>query len=445
MGRIRVSDRMNRLPVTGYTKLVCACMFIGWMCEAIDLGITGYMLPTISEYWGMSTMVAGWYSSACFVGMFIGSLVGGPIADWKGRKPIIVIFMIVSGCASLGMALAPTIEILFALRFVLGIGLGVQFPVAVAYISENLPSRKRGKYVALYQLFLPIGMALAALLALGLLEPLGWRGIYALTAVPGLWCIAVLKICPESAIWLEAKGRTEEADRVMEEVWEKKAAAYLAAKGEYLAPVVPTQVEAAPAGRAKLSDLFHGKQGVLTFLAFAFMFCSMQSDYGLTTWLSTLFVAKGFAITKAIGFIFIGILGGIPGYFLSAWGVEKFGRKQASFIACLATGVFGILYGFSNSEIMIIVMGFFYNMGKYAVAMCFLVYLPELFETQNRAAGNGLGSAGGRLGAILGAPLMAWIFSSFGPTSTFVYAAVLVLVGGVLALALGPETRDKSY
>lgn len=437
---------MNRLPVTGFTKLVCACMFIGWMCEAIDLGITSYMLPTLSEYWGMSKMVAGWYASACFVGMLIGSLVGGPLADRRGRKSIIIIFMIVSGLSSLGMALSPTIEVLFAFRFILGIGLGVQFPIAVAYISENLPASKRGKYVALYQLFLPIGMAIAALLALALLEPLGWRGIYVVTAIPGLWFIAVLKICPESAIWLEAKGRFDEADEIMETVWEKHAIDLLAKSGEELAPVQPPKGdEAAVAKKSRLSDLFRGKQGIFTMLAIVFMFCSMQSDYGLTTWLSSLFVAKGFTVTKAIGFIFVGILGGIPGYFLSAWAVDKLGRKQASFIACLITGVFGILYGFSNSEIMIIVMGFFYNMGKYAVAMCFLVYLPELFETQNRAAGNGLGSAGGRLGAILGAPIMAWIFASFGPTATFVFASALVLVGGVLALIVGPETRNKSY
>lgn len=443
MERYKVADRMNRLPVTGFTKLVCACMFIGWMCEAIDLGITSYMLPTLSAEWGMSTVTAGWYSSICFIGMLIGSLFGGPLADRVGRKPVIMIFMVVAGLASLGMAASPTLVLLFVFRAILGIGLGVQFPIAVAYISESLPARERGKYVALYQLFLPIGMAIAALLVTFLLEPIGWRGIYVIVAIPGLWFIAVWKICPESTMWLESKGKIEQADRIMTEVWEKHAIAHESRHGRDLAPVVPSEEK--KAAKVSFATLFKGKQLPLTILAVAFMFFAQQSDYGLTTWLTTLFVAQGFTVTQATGFIFMGILGGIPAYFLSAWAVDKFGRKQACFIACLIAGVFGILYGFSNSEIMIVVVGFFYNLGKYAVAMCFLVYMPELFETQLRSTGNGLSSAGGRLGSILGSPVMAVVFTSLGATPTFLFAAALVLIAGVLALALGPETRNKVF
>ena len=441
MERYRVSDRMNRLPVTGFTKLVCACMFIGWMCEAVDLGITSYMLPTLREFWGMSAMVAGWYSSACFIGMLVGSLFGGPLADRVGRKPVIMAFMVVAGVASLGMALSPNIIVLFAFRSILGIGLGVQFPIAVAYISESLPASKRGKYVALYQLFLPIGMAIAALLVTFLLQPLGWRGIYALTAVPALWFIAVWKICPESAMWLESRGRTDEADKIMSDIWEAEAVKYLHNHGKELAPVVPTEVREQT--KIKLADLFKDKQLVFTLLAILFMFFAQQSDYGLTTWLTSLFVAQGFTVTQATGFICI--LGGIPAYFLSAWAVDKIGRKKACLMACVISGVFGILYGFSSSELMIIIVGFFYNLGKYSVAMCFLVYMPELFETQFRSTGNGLSSAGGRLGSILGAPIMAWVFTAFGATPTFVFAAGLVLIAGVLAVVMGPETRDKVF
>lgn len=446
MERYRVADRMDRLPVSKFTIAVCACMFIGWMCEAIDLGMTSYMLPTLREYWGMGADLAGWYASTCFIGMFVGSLFGGPLADKIGRKPTIMIFMVVAALANVGLGLSPNLEVLFFFRAILGIGLGVQFPVAVAYISESLPASQRGKYVALYQLFLPIGMAIAALLVTCLLVPVGWQGLYFISAIPGLWFIAVWKICPESAMWLESKGRIEKADDIMTNVWEKHALDYMEAKGkgDKLPPVVPT--EPPVQGKVRVIDLFRGKQLAFTILAILFMFFAQQSDYGLTTWLTTLFVSKGYTVTTSTLFVLMGILGGIPGYFLSAWGVNKLGRKWACMIACVFSGVFGILYGFASSELMIIVVGFLYNMGKYAVAMCFLVYMPELFPTAFRATGNGLSSAGGRIGSILGAPIMAFVMTTTGaPEPTFIYAAVLVFIAAVLVVALGPETRNKVF
>lgn len=446
MERYRVADRMNRLPVSKFTIGVCACMFIGWMCEAIDLGMTSYMLPTLSKYWGMTPDVAGWYASTCFIGMLIGSLFGGPLADKVGRKPTIMVFMVVTAVANIGLAISPSLEILFVFRAILGIGLGVQFPVAVAYISESLPASQRGRYVALYQLFLPIGMAIAALLVTCLLNHIGWQGLYWICAIPGLWFIAVWKVCPESTMWLESKGRIKEADDIMTNVWEKHAITSLEAKGKgsELAPVVSTNPP--QTGKVSIIDLFKGKQLPLTILAILFMFCAQQSDYGLTTWLTTLFVSKGYTVTTSTLFVLMGILGGIPGYFLSAWGVNKVGRKWACMIACVFSGVFGILYGFSNSEIMIVIVGFLYNMGKYAVAMCFLVYMPELFSTALRASGNGLSSAGGRFGSILGAPIMAFVMTTTGsPESTFIYAAVLVFIAAILVVILGPETRNKVF
>jgi len=431
---------MNRLPVTGFTRLVCGVIFIGWMCEAIDLGITSFMLPTIREVFGMEATVAGSFSSIGFVGMLVGSLFGGPLADRIGRKPVIMVFMIVQGIGGLALALAPTVEFLFAARFVLGLGLGTQFPVAVAYLSESIPSSKRGRYVALFQLFLPIGMAIAALTVAIALEPLGWRWVYGIVVTTVFWVIAVWKLCPESALWLESRGRLEEADKVVT-MWEAKARAVL--PGGELDPVV--HVEQERVSKSSYRDLFKGKQLLYTAVIVICFFLNMQSDYGLTTWLTSLFVSKGLTVTTATWFVGIGILGGIPAFFIASWAVEKIGRKKACALACLITFIFGFLYGLSNTEIMIIVIGFFYNMGKYMIAMTFLVYMPELFETKLRSSGNGLASAGGRLGAILGAIIMAWIFTSFGDVATFGYAATLVLVAGLLVLIFGKETKGKIF
>lgn len=432
-----IADRMNRIPTSPHTVVIIFFVLMGWFAETIDLGGTSFLMPTIREYFDMDATTGGYYSSACFAGMFIGAIAAGRIADKIGRKKTIVGSMVIWGIAGFALVFSPNIYYLFAMRFILGVGLGAQFPVALSYLSEIVCGKERPKYMTLYQLMTPVGFAVAGVLTVLILPHFDWRGVYLAEALPALFIIGIIKTCPESPLWLEAKGRIDEA----EEICSRFEREYEAKHGP-LPEVVPIpRVES----KGSFKDLFDKKYLKVTILCFFVWFISMFSDYGLTTWLTTILIEKGFDVVASTGFVTIGILGGIPAWFFATWSAKKFGRKKTFLIAGLCTSIFGIVYGAATSLVTLIVFGILYQFGKYLNAMMMALYTPELYETSIRTTGNGLATSWGRLGSIIGPIILAGVMTSFGAYTTMYIAAAMVIIPGLLVFLFGPETKDKVF
>lgn len=436
-GRVSVADRMNRIPTSPHTALIIFFVLMGWFAETIDLGGTSFLMPTIREYFGMDATTGGYYSSICFLGMFFGAIAAGRIADKVGRKKTIVASMLIWGVAGFALVFSPNIYYLFAMRFVLGLGLGAQFPVALSYLSEIVSGKDRPKFMTLYQLMTPVGFAVAGVLTVLILPHFDWRGVYLAEALPAFFVIGIIKICPESPLWLEAKGRYEEADAICTK-FEQEAIA----RHKELPPV---EVIVRSDAKMSFKDLFKSKYLKVTVLCFFVWFISMFSDYGLTTWLTTILIEKGFDVVQSTGFVTIGILGGIPAWFFASWSAKKFGRKKTFLIAGLCTSIFGIAYGASTTLVMLIVTGILYQFGKYLNAMMMALYTPELYETAIRTTGNGLATSWGRMGSIVGPIVLAGVMTSFGVYVTMYIAAAMVIIPGLLVFLFGPETKDKKF
>lgn len=171
----------------------------------------------------------------------------------------------------------------------------------------------------------------------------------------------------------------------------------------------------------------------------------MFSDYGLTTWLTTILIEKGFDVVSSTAFVTIGIFGGIPAWFFASWSCKKLGRKKTFLIAGLCTSIFGIAYGASTTFIMLIITGILYQFGKYLNAMCMALYTPELYDTNIRGTGNGLATSWGRMGSIVGPIVLAGVMTSFGAYTTMYIAAAMVIIPGLLVFLIGPETKDKKF
>ena len=432
-----VAERMARIPTSKHTTLIIFFVLMGWFAETIDLGGTSFLMPTIREYFGMDATTGGYYSSICFLGMFFGAIVAGRIADKIGRRKTIIISMFGWGVAGFALVFSPNIYYLFAMRFILGLGLGAQFPVALSYLSEIVSAAERPKYMTLYQLMTPIGFAVAGVLTVAILPHFDWRGVYLAEALPALFVIGIIKTMPESPLWLEAKGRISEAEAICSK-FEQEAIAHHTVLPE---PVKFEHVEA----KSSFKDLFSPKYLKITILCFFIWFISMFSDYGLTTWLTTILMEKGFDVVASTGFVTIGILGGIPAWFFSSWAAKKFGRKKTFLIAGLCTSIFGIAYGASTTLVMLIITGVLYQFGKYLNAMMLALYTPELYETSIRTTGNGLATSWGRMGSIVGPIILAGVMTSFGAYTTMYIAAAMVIIPGLLVFLFGPETKDKTF
>lgn len=255
-----VADRMNRIPTSPHTTLIIFFVLMGWFAETIDLGGTSFLMPTIREYFGMDATTGGYYSSICFLGMFIGAIAAGRIADKVGRKKTIVVSMFIWGVAGFALVASPNVYYLFTMRFILGLGLGAQFPVALSYLSELVSGKDRPKFMTLYQLMTPVGFAVAGVLTVLILPHFDWRGVYLAEALPALFVIGIIKCCPESPLWLEAKGRWEEADAICTK-FEQEAIA----RHKELPPVeVIERVQT----KATFKDLFSSKYLKVTILCF---------------------------------------------------------------------------------------------------------------------------------------------------------------------------------
>ena len=432
---ITVSDRMDRIPATAHTWPIIVFILMGWFAETIDLGGTSFLMPSIREYFQMDAATGGMYSSACFVGMFIGAIFAGALADKIGRKKVIVGCMAIWGCAGFALVFSQSVEYLFTMRFILGLGLGAQFPVALTMLSELVSKKQRAFFMTLYQLMTPIGFTVAGFLTVLILPHFDWRGVYLAEALPALFIIGIILVVPESPRWLETQGRIEEADAICSRF------EYYAEHANKELPE-PEHVNVVME-KGKYRDLFQPKYIGLVVLCFFIWFISMFSDYGLTTWLTTILTMKGFDVVKSTAFVTLGILGGIPAWFFCTWAANKFGRKKTFLIAGLCTSIFGIIYGMASTEPMLIAFGVLYQFGKYLNAMCLALYTPELYETKIRAAGNGLATSWGRLGSILGPIFFAMTVEGLGAEMTVYIAAAMVIVPGLLVFLFGPETNPN--
>ncbi|MFZ2561437.1 MAG: MFS transporter, partial [Corynebacterium variabile] len=210
-GSLSRTERLDRLPVTRkHTKLLTGSG-IGWALDAMDVGLIGFIMAALTVHWDLSQTETSWIASIGFIGMALGATFGGLLADKFGRRHVFAITLLVYGLATGAAALSTGLVMLLALRFVIGLGLGAELPVASTLVSEFSPRAIRGRMVVLLEAFWAVGWIAAAIIGT-VLVPLGddgWRWAFAVGIVPAAYALVVRLTLPESVRYLESKGRHE--------------------------------------------------------------------------------------------------------------------------------------------------------------------------------------------------------------------------------------------
>lgn len=448
--RIKVSYRLERLPNSSYHVFLTSLLIVAWFIESIDLGGMGYLLPVLGKHFNLSPSMMGLVASISFAGMFVGSIFSGSLSDKFGRKTMLITAMAFWGTAGALLSVAWSIESLLAFRFLLGVGLGAQVPIGITMLSEIVPSQSRGKYLSLYQAFLPLGIATAGLTTYLLLPNFGWQGVFLVEALPALWFIIIWKYLPESARWLESKRRYVEADEVvtfMEGKVEKSIGRTLPPIDDVAGFENIAEKESASAREAKrgIAQLMSKHYLSRLIMSGVLMFTTMAAYYGLSMWLSALLVAKGFSVTKSIGFVSLIALGGIPAFLMVTYLVERAGRKWAAIITIVAMAFSAYAYGSATTVAFVIILGLIYQFFQFGMTMVNNVYIPELWPTPTRGTGTGFAFGIGRVGAFLGPMVLGVIMGSFGPQAVFICSSGLLLFGAFVVMILGPETKGKVF
>ena len=215
---LSAAARLERLPISGYHRVIFIIIAGAFFFDSIDLGMMTFVLGSIKQEFGLSTAQAGLLASSSFLGMAAGAALSGLLADRFGRKPVFQVSMIIWGVASYLCSTAASAQELIFYRVLLGLGMGMEFPIAQTILSEFTPTRQRGRYIALMDGFWPLGFITAGLIAYYLLSVADWRTVFVVLAIPAAFLLVVRRYVPESPRWLEHAGRHDEAERVLSDI-----------------------------------------------------------------------------------------------------------------------------------------------------------------------------------------------------------------------------------
>lgn len=436
-----VAARLERLPMTGFQRTIFIIIATAWFFDSIDLGSLTFLLGSIRTEFGLSTAQAGLLSSMSFVGMFLGAGISGMLADRFGRKLVFQVSMIFWGLGSVWCAYAPDSTALGYARLLLGFGMGMEFPVALAIVSEFLPSAKRGRYLAVLEGFWPLGFIAAGLLSLVLLSTFGWRAVFLAQAVPALFLFVVRMFVPESPRWLADRGRFDEANRVLADI-EAKVRARL--DGRPLPEPQPLPAQAEGERRFSFLELWSSGYASRTVMIWLTWFFALLGFYGLTTWLGALLQEAGHSVTKSVSYTILISLAGVPGFISSALLVEGWGRKPTAVLMLLGSAIAAYLYGHSPSFGWLIAFGLVMQFFLFGMWSVLYAYTPELYPTRARATGAGCASAIGRVGSLLGPYAIGVILPVLGQGGVFALGGGSFVIAAAAVAILGVETKGKS-
>jgi putative MFS transporter len=432
-------ERLDRLPFTRRHGRLLGGSGIGWALDALDVGLISFVIAALRVQWPESVDQLGFVASAGFAGMAIGAAVGGLLADRLGRKNVFAITLLLFGLATGASALATSVLALILLRFVVGLGLGAELPVASTLMSEFAPKRIRGRVIVILEAFWAIGWigsALVGYLVIPAGGEHGWRWALAIGALPAVWAAVVRFGLPESVRFLDSKGRHDEAERIVRD-FERSAGV------ETPAATAPTPP---PSARGTVPDLFRQGRTRRTVAIWTVWFTVNFSYYGAFIWLPSILVAEGYSLVQSFGYTLLITLAQLPGYAVAAWLIEVWGRRATLATFLGGSVVAAVLFGYgavSGSETQIILSGMlmsFFNLGAWGALYA---VTPELYPTSLRGTGSGWAAGVGRIASII-APLVAGaLMASVGPTPLFLLFGGVFAIAALAALAL-PELKGRA-
>ncbi len=377
---------------------------MGWMFDAMDVGLLSFVLVALQADWGLTDAQRGWLGSINSIGMAVGAVAFGLWADRVGRKTVFIVTLLLFSLASGASAFVSSLAALMVLRFLIGMGLGGELPVASTYVSERVPAHERGRVIVLLESFWALGWLLAALIAYFVIPDYGWRVAMILGALPAFYALYLRRKLPDDR---------PQGPRAATLPWHQRMAA-----------------------------LWSEEHRRATIMLWVLWFMVVFSYYGMFLWLPGVMVGKGFTLIKSFEYVLMMTLAQLPGYFTAAWLIERAGRKFVLVVYLLGTAVSAWAFGNAETQVALLTWGAllsFFNLGAWGALYA---YSPENYPTSIRASGVGSAAGIGRVGGILG-PLMIPYLTGAGWSTGAVFGmfAISIAIGAAAVALLGRETK----
>jgi putative MFS transporter len=435
-----IAARLERLPNSRWHVTVTVILGVAIFFDSFDSLAIAYVLPAIVPAWHIPPSSIGGLISIANFGQALGALTFGWAAERIGRVTTARIAIALFAVMSLACAFAQNYEQLFILRFLEGIGLGGEIPVASTYISEILRAERRGGRFLAYQMIFPVGLLGAGIAGAVVVPKFGWQWMFILGAVPAFVALFLQRYCPESPRWMASKGRLTEADAIVTDIER-----IVSRNGAKPLPPVP-DLNIQPLGnQTRWQELFQGRYLSRTFLVWILWATSYIITYGLAGWIPTLYrEVYHLPLQQALNYSIAGPAGSLVGSVICAFMIDWTGRRYwftaaffltaASLIELWAFGsntAFGMLLGYSFSQVWLGSMN-----------MSIFLYTAEIYPTRMRALGVSWASFWLRMAATVGPLIVGFVLPRYGIGGVFLAFSIFAIIGCAAATYM-IETRRR--
>ncbi len=428
--------RMGRVPFSRWHMRARLVMGSATFLDAFDALSLAFVLPVLKGLWHLTPAQIGVLISAGYIGQFFGALLFGALAEKWGRVRSASLAIGVMSVMAIACVFTGSFELLLACRFVQGIGVGGEVPVAATYINELSPVKSRGRFFMLYEMVFPIGLMMTGQIGAWLVPNYGWQMMFLVGGIPGLVIAALVARLPESPRWLMARGRWHDAERVVEQM-ERSTARRV-------------EFTAAPAvggeKRGSWRELFSPFYRRRTLVVWALWFCTYLVANGLNNWLPTLYrtvfnLDLGSALRAASMTNVVQVLFTLACALL----VDRWGRRSWALACYVAAGVLLGVLGLTGANAVWMVgvlVTLAYGLLS-SVNVLLYLYTPEIYPTRMRALGTGIATACLRLGSSAGPAIIGFFVA--GGKLPWVFLAFAGVCSVALVCAWGMvETRGRS-
>ncbi len=434
---------LDEAPLSRFHLRTVLTSGTGFFTDAYDLFVIGTASTLITAEWHLGSARLALLNSTMLGAAFLGALAFGRFADVAGRKRVYWMVAAIMIVGALGSALSPSFWVLIAFRFLLGFGVGGDYPVSAVMMSEYANRKDRGKLVGMVFGTQALGLIVGPLIALGLLgggagDDVAWRTMLALGAVPAAAVLYLRTRMPESPRFLfQVQGRAASAASQLSAFTGGQVSG--AASG---APAAAMGLRAFLGSRRWLV-LLAGTAGTWFLLDYAYYGNTISTPQILG-----LLSPHASAMSKIALQLAIFVVAAVPGYALAIARMDRIGHRRLQLLGFAMMGlcflVIGAVPGMTTTVApFLVVYGVSYFFTEFGPNMTTFVMPSELYPVEMRATGHGISAGVGKLGAFIGVFLFPLLQSGLGLRGTLLLTAGVSVAGLALTLVL-PEPARRS-
>jgi len=399
-------------PASSKRALVAAAL--GWMFDGFDIMVYSMVLTAVIADFGISKTVGGALGSLTLAASAVGGVLFGTIADRRGRRTGIIASVLMYSVFTAACGLATAVWQLAIFRFLLGLGMGGAWTCGAALVSETWPDQHRGKAIGLMQSAWALGYGGAALLAAIVLPRFGWRAMFLIGGLPAL-----------ATLWIRSAVREPD-------IWQARQA-----------------LDALGSTRGSLLSIFKSPYRRITTSIVVLSLCTLYAYWAFNFWVPSYLLlpgdqhGAGFSANTVAMLLIVMNVGGWLGYVTYGYVADRFGRRPSFVTYLLSAAGLVLLYGATQSKILLLVLGPFVGFFGTGYMSGFGSTIAELYPTTVRAAATGFTFNIGRVASALAPTLIGSLAQTRGFGVAFATAAFALVLGALTWIYI-PETKGRA-